>query len=153
MSLVFTKKCRICKQEKSILEYQKNKLTIDGHKHECKDCVAKSSRRYYRKNKEKIKETAKTWNGANKDKLKVYRNKYLEKKTNQLAATSELTQEQLTTTITQEPILEITTETIIGSVIPCETDPNLTLEPPLENTEVVVEPIIEVAPNPTENNT
>jgi hypothetical protein len=46
------KKCTICKEEKPINKFNKNKRKKDGLNTLCKDCSRKRSRKYYKENKE-----------------------------------------------------------------------------------------------------
>jgi hypothetical protein len=47
------KKCTICKKEKSLTEFNKNKCRKDGLNNLCKECSRKRSRKYYKDNHEK----------------------------------------------------------------------------------------------------
>lgn len=49
-----SKKCSGCKQEKSLTNYYKNRLTLDGHSNYCVDCTRENSKRYFQRKKEKI---------------------------------------------------------------------------------------------------
>ena len=71
-----TKICNICKIEKSISEYHKNKNRKDGLSSNCKICAINRSNAYYKNNKNIILEK----NKKNKSKYnKVYRDKNNEK--------------------------------------------------------------------------
>lgn len=42
-----TKKCRICGEEKPLMEFHRNKKANDGLRNECKECVRKQHKQYY----------------------------------------------------------------------------------------------------------
>jgi hypothetical protein len=46
------KVCTVCKEEKSIIEFNKNKIKSDGLQTQCRDCGKKKSINYYNSNKE-----------------------------------------------------------------------------------------------------
>lgn len=75
MSILETKTCRTCKQEKLL----KNFYIRDNGKrrNDCVDCLAKRNKKYYSSNKEQIAKTSKEWAQKNKDKI---RNANLQKK-------------------------------------------------------------------------
>ncbi len=47
------KKCSGCKENKSIDNFYKNRLVLDGHSNYCIDCTRENSRRYFQRKKEK----------------------------------------------------------------------------------------------------
>lgn len=49
-----TKKCSGCKETKSLDNFYKNKLTLDGHSNYCISCTKENSRRYHQRKKERI---------------------------------------------------------------------------------------------------
>jgi hypothetical protein len=49
-----SKKCSGCKQEKSLTNFYKNRLVLDGHSNYCVDCTRENSKRYFQRKKEKI---------------------------------------------------------------------------------------------------
>src|SRR6267154_2642698 len=57
----FTKVCRKCKNEKSLDCFYKHANNRDLLKHECKDCLNKSSLKYYFNNKENLVEKRKDY--------------------------------------------------------------------------------------------
>jgi len=52
-----SKKCSGCKQEKSLTNFYKNRLVLDGHSNYCVDCTRENSKRYFQRKKEKIAKT------------------------------------------------------------------------------------------------
>lgn len=61
------KKCKTCKDEKSINEFSKRKGSADGYRNDCKKClrnkpkVKEAKKRYYQKYKNHIKAKSKKW--------------------------------------------------------------------------------------------
>lgn len=51
--MVDTKKCSGCKCEKTLDNFYKNKLVLDGHSNYCIDCTRQNSKRYFQRKKEK----------------------------------------------------------------------------------------------------
>lgn len=49
-----SKKCSGCKTQKSLSNFYKNKLVLDGHSNYCIDCTKQNSKRYFQRKKEKI---------------------------------------------------------------------------------------------------
>lgn len=47
------KTCTLCKQEKSLAEFNRNKQRSDGLQNVCRDCNRSRSRKYYAENKER----------------------------------------------------------------------------------------------------
>jgi len=48
------KKCSGCKSEKTLENFYKNKLVLDGHSNYCIDCTRQNSKRYFQRKKEKL---------------------------------------------------------------------------------------------------
>jgi hypothetical protein len=48
-----TKKCSGCKEIKTLDNFYKNKLVLDGHSNYCVTCTKKNSKKYFQKKKEK----------------------------------------------------------------------------------------------------
>jgi hypothetical protein len=48
------KKCSGCKTTKTIDNFYKNKLVLDGHSNYCIDCTRENSKKYFRRKKERI---------------------------------------------------------------------------------------------------
>lgn len=48
------KKCSGCKTEKTMENFYKNKLVLDGHSNYCIECTKENSKRYFQRKKEKI---------------------------------------------------------------------------------------------------
>jgi hypothetical protein len=49
-----SKRCSGCKQEKTLTNFYKNKLVLDGHSNYCIDCTRENSRRYFQRKKERV---------------------------------------------------------------------------------------------------
>lgn len=54
MEILNTKKCSGCKSEKTLENFYKNKLVLDGHSNYCIDCTRQNSKRYFQRKKEKL---------------------------------------------------------------------------------------------------
>ena len=93
MTVMQTKKCGKCGEEKDFYSYYSDKSKSDGLQSYCKECHAKRSReyrkenkekmaakfkKYYAANKEKLNAQAKKWKEANKEKNSDYQRKYYE---------------------------------------------------------------------------
>jgi hypothetical protein len=48
------KRCSGCKTPKTLDNFYKNKLVLDGHSNYCVDCTKENSRKYFQRKKEKI---------------------------------------------------------------------------------------------------
>jgi hypothetical protein len=70
-----TKKCTVCKEEKKICEFNKNKTKKDGLNNVCSECSQIKSKQYYLKNKEKHKKTVLNYT---RETIKQNRKKYFE---------------------------------------------------------------------------
>ena len=73
------KKCSNCKIKKPLVDFYKDKSTKDGHRHECKECGKKYSKKYNKDNKEKINVECRKYYGNNKEKMNARNKKYYEK--------------------------------------------------------------------------
>ena len=47
------KRCSGCKTTKTLENFYKNKLVLDGHSNYCIDCTRENSRKYFQRKKEK----------------------------------------------------------------------------------------------------
>jgi len=54
MEILNMKKCSGCKSEKTLENFYKNKLVLDGHSNYCIDCTRQNSKRYFQRKKEKL---------------------------------------------------------------------------------------------------
>ena len=61
------KVCCKCKTKKELCDFNKNRTTSDGLTYECKQCISISKKKYYLKNKEKIKKNTKEYREQNKE--------------------------------------------------------------------------------------
>lgn len=71
-----TKICTKCKQEKSKIEFSKNKKSKDKLECWCKSCCKIKRRNHYLKNREKEKEASKLYSINHKEERKIYRKEY-----------------------------------------------------------------------------
>lgn len=75
------KKCCICKNEKLLIDFSKDKSNVNGRSNKCRLCKNAMSREFKKKNKEKIRIESREYKLKNKDKIEEYSKKrYLEKK-------------------------------------------------------------------------
>lgn len=49
-----TKRCSGCKESKSIEQFYKNKLVLDGHSNYCVDCTKQNAKKYFQRKKERV---------------------------------------------------------------------------------------------------
>jgi hypothetical protein len=70
------KVCTKCKVEKETSEFNRQKACKDGYTTSCKDCLKK----YFKNNKEKLKEYYRVYNQINKDERVKYQKKYIKKR-------------------------------------------------------------------------
>lgn len=63
--------CRICKDQKPIEEFGRNKGNKDGIQKECKVCLKKYNHEYAKNNKEKFKLNNLKWQKENKEKVAI----------------------------------------------------------------------------------
>jgi hypothetical protein len=61
------KPCNKCSTTKPLTEFHKNKSSLDGYTHVCKDCAIAKSRAWYAANKEKAAATRKAYREENKE--------------------------------------------------------------------------------------
>lgn len=61
------KPCNKCQIEKPLTEFHRNKSSLDGFTHICKDCAIAKSRAWYAANKEKAAATTKAYREENKE--------------------------------------------------------------------------------------
>jgi hypothetical protein len=67
-----TKVCAKCLCIKELIEFNKDKTHKDGIKSQCKACVNKYKKEYYKNNREKILKKGKEYSSKNKEKRKEY---------------------------------------------------------------------------------
>lgn len=65
-----TKTCSRCKIEKSVTEFGKYKSSSDGLFSQCKACVKENNKRYYDKNKQKVKKAVNEWKSKNRPRVR-----------------------------------------------------------------------------------
>lgn len=66
------KVCSTCKEEKTRLEFNKNRTKLDGLQHQCKSCVKVTRVRYYKDNKEEILARNRKWQDENPEYMTDY---------------------------------------------------------------------------------
>lgn len=62
-----SKPCNRCGETKPLAEFHRNAERKDGHRSQCKACVAESQRAYREANKERIADYDRAWRKANKE--------------------------------------------------------------------------------------
>jgi len=73
---IIEKKCRNCFKTKLVSEFRTRKISKDGYRNQCKECVRFKQKNYYIKNKENRKAKNKLWRLQNKNKLKKNMEKF-----------------------------------------------------------------------------
>lgn len=68
MKFLETKKCGTCKEEKPIVDFNKDKSRTDGLQRQCKDCV----REYRKSNRDRIQKQKAEYHKKNREKLREY---------------------------------------------------------------------------------
>lgn len=68
--------CSSCNIEKEITEFHKDKYTLDGYTHQCKQCRNKKKREIYWQNPEKQRIISREWYKRNKEKIAQYNRTY-----------------------------------------------------------------------------
>lgn len=89
LNSIFKKKCRICNENKDLIDFHKKKDTKDGYRNECKECVKIISKKYvdkekrrkydkkrYHENKEVEKSRKKKFYYENQEKILKEKNEY-----------------------------------------------------------------------------
>ena len=74
-----TKKCYLCKEEKSVSDFGKDRTRKDGLGRECRDCARERQRKYRKENREKVRERQRKYRKENREKVLESRLKYEEK--------------------------------------------------------------------------
>ena len=54
MQETMKKKCSGCKNEKTLDNFYKNKLVLDGHSNYCISCTKQNSKKYFQRKKDKV---------------------------------------------------------------------------------------------------
>ena len=54
MQETMKKKCSGCKDEKTLDNFYKNKLVLDGHSNYCISCTKQNSKKYFQRKKDKV---------------------------------------------------------------------------------------------------
>lgn len=62
------KKCRVCEEIKSLIDFHRCKRSTDGHDNLCKICKSDSHRQYYEEHSEKVKQKSSRYYLENKEK-------------------------------------------------------------------------------------
>ena len=79
MTSITTKKCKICKVEKSLEEFRPQAKGKLGRKSYCIPCDNEYNRRLYEKDREFKKMQSEVWNSKNPDKVKEYQENHQKK--------------------------------------------------------------------------
>ncbi len=74
-----TKKCSKCGEVKPISECHKSKISNDGYNWRCKSCRNELNKKWYRKNKQVVRERMKKWRLVNKEKCREISKKWRQK--------------------------------------------------------------------------
>ena len=67
-----TKHCGKCNETKPTTEFSRNKKRRDGLQSQCKKCMAKSSKAWNQRNRDRHTQIKKAWYEANKDHVRAY---------------------------------------------------------------------------------
>lgn len=78
-SITSVKTCRMCKVEKPLTQYGKNKYSKDKLQYECKACICERAKQYVGKNKESVSARKKEYRRENKEKISEYNKMYATK--------------------------------------------------------------------------
>ena len=73
--------CTKCGVEKPLSEFNKHKVSKDGHQAHCRECKKKLSAQYWQENKERLLEKQKAYRDVHRDR---YRKMYKEQKSKKL---------------------------------------------------------------------
>lgn len=74
------KKCCICKNDKLLIDFSKDKSNANGRSNKCILCKNSMSREFKKKNKEKIRKKSQEYYKKNKEKISEYnKNRYIKK--------------------------------------------------------------------------
>ena len=75
------KTCTSCKQEKKLASFHKSRDDVGGVTNRCKACKKAYSKKWYKKNVERVKESRDTYYERNKERLKaLMRERYAKRK-------------------------------------------------------------------------
>jgi hypothetical protein len=64
--------CNVCKKIKPQNEFYSNKSLVRGFAYLCAECSKKKTHKYYRNNREQVKNRIREWNKLNPEKIKIY---------------------------------------------------------------------------------
>lgn len=70
------KKCNRCHQVKGIESFSKAKRWKDGRNYYCRECMSKSAKKYFVKNREKVLTRQKEYHTENRDRLLMHMREY-----------------------------------------------------------------------------
>jgi len=70
------KRCSTCGEVKPVEEYYKDRYGKDGLRGYCKTCASERRKKYYYKNKDRMREHMKEYRKENKDRKREYDKKY-----------------------------------------------------------------------------
>lgn len=84
------KRCTACSLELPLSEFRKQSKNKDGLKYICKICDDARAKKRYEHKKESIINQVKHWQANNKDKVTLYKSKYLQKKKSEPIISNEI---------------------------------------------------------------
>jgi len=79
MSINIIKKCRICQQEKPLIDFSPDGSSKDKYRNDCKKCNCDARKKWQRENLDKVLEKNRKWRANNKEHVIKYRETNLEK--------------------------------------------------------------------------
>ena len=80
------KRCRVCKVEKELGEFNKDKSRKDGLQNKCKICQKQYKKQYYQRNKETMNQYQKQYFQRNKEAIKEYQKEYVQRNKEEIKA-------------------------------------------------------------------
>lgn len=79
------KRCSICKERKSVSEFNRSACAPDGHRCDCKECRRIQSAKYYTKHKDKILSAVRLYKANHKEEYRIYGGRYRAKHREEIA--------------------------------------------------------------------
>lgn len=72
-SIIQTKICGKCKQEKPFVDFTKSKNGLRGRHNFCRICLSQYNKEIYQRDKEKVKQDVKKWNAKHPEETKIFK--------------------------------------------------------------------------------
>ena len=72
------KTCTKCGETKPLGDFHRDQSSADGRQARCRECAAEYRRRYYEKNRDKVRERNRRWREENRDKVRECDRRYRE---------------------------------------------------------------------------